>query len=445
MMQMQRIEKGRLLASRGFLSVTFLSVLTAVSVGSVGLLGCAAEDVQSPPASGGTGLAPLDLDTAGMKVEIDAMLRITDTLDRHRRMVQLMDSIDDSNLQGAVDAYLENMGRIDPHEVRLFANKWAQIDPHAAVDGILDWPYPRSKNEAVEEAVLQWILSGGGDDARAYVDPLYEGAVPTRRSPTKFMRLAVLKALGAGKNWDELTAMMAATPEEADRELWLTETLIEINRAHDFAAVKEWVDSIDWDAPGDIKVSAMERGLYFAAGLGFERASSWYQEIESNPRAIEVLPMAVNLWGVREPTGAISWLLERSESGVRDALIREITTGWLSRAAEAEEAEAWIRANTANPVIQFTSVIPLATHLVEAGRFRGAADLVREHAPPTYRDQALVGALVRWGQLRSAEVDSYIAEHDIANEVVERYRKRLAQRAVRTERRRRAGPPEDQG
>jgi len=59
---------------------------------------------------------PLDLDSAAMQVEITKMLKTTDTLDRHRRMVQLIDAIDEDNLPGAVAAYNENLARANPHE-----------------------------------------------------------------------------------------------------------------------------------------------------------------------------------------------------------------------------------------------------------------------------------------------------------------------------------------
>ena len=96
-------------------------------------------------------------------------------------------------------------------------------------------------------------------------------------------------------------------------------------------------------------------------------------------------------------------------------------------------------------MIQSTSVVPLANHLVEAGRFQEAADLVREHASPMLRNQALAGTFVRWGQMRPEAVDSYIDEHAIAKDIVETYRERLAKKTVRVERRRRVGVSEDQG
>lgn len=440
-MRVQRVGKRRATA-RGILPRALVSCALATTIASVGLVGC---DGAERDASGGAISAELDLDAAGMKDEINAMLRISDTLDRHRRMVQLMDAIDASNLQGAVDAYDENMSRIDPHEARLFANRWAELAPRDAVDGILDWPYPRSKNQAVLEAVFKWIQEGGGKAARAYVDPRYKGPAEPRRSPTKFMYLAVLQGLGVAKDWDDLTDMMAAAENEGDRELWLTETMIEINRAHDINAVKEWLDFIPWETPGKLKVSAMKRGLHWVAGLDYDQATAWYEEIESHPDAVETLPMAVQAWGVREPPNAIAWLLERPQNGIRDTLLREIMVGWLARAAESADAEAWIRANADDETVKITGLVPLATHLVENRRFEEAADLIREQASPRNRDQALSGTFVRWAQAEPAAVDAYIAKHEIANAIVETFRRRLAKKAVRVDRRRQPRVSEDQG
>ncbi|MCR9095460.1 MAG: hypothetical protein NXI30_14660 [bacterium] len=406
-----------------------ITELTLLCLTAGGFLGC--------DAPGPDGAAPLELDAEQMRVEVGKMLRITDTLDRHRRMVQLMDSIDESNLQGAADAYVENVGRVDPHEARLFANRWSKIDPQAAVSGILAWPYPRSKNQAILEAVFQWAINGGGEEARAFVDPRYEGSAGTLRSPTKFMYLAVLQGLGVAKDWDQLTDMLVDAEEDGDRELWITEVMIEINRVHGLDTTREWLDSIPWDAGGNLKISTMKRGLLFVAGQDYDRAAQWYEKIEAeNPeKAIEAMPQAVQARGASKPRDAIGWLRERPETGVRDALIREIMVGWLARDADREAGEAWIRANLGDPIIQRLGVVPLANHLLESLRFVEAADLVREHAMEPHRSRVLATAFVRWGQVDPGAVDAYIEEHGVSEEIASNYRTRLAQKAVRVKRR----------
>lgn len=445
MLEKSVVEDGPTRRSGWRLARRRIAELTLLSLTAVGFLACDAPNPESADASspGAAGLAPLELDAEQMRVEIGKMLRITDTLDRHRRMVQLVDSIDESNLQGAVDAYVENVGRVDPQEARLFANRWSKIDPQAAVSGILAWPYPRAKNQAILEAVFQWTINGGGEEARAFVDPRYESSGQTLRSPTKFMYLAVLKGLGVAREWDQLTGMLLATEEDGDRELWITEIMIEINRAHGISAVREWLDSIPWESEYDLKVSTMKRGLLWVASHDYDRAAKWYEKIEAeNPdKAIEAMPQAVQARGISHPVDAIGWLRERPETGVRDALIREIMIGWLSRESDREAGEAWIRANLGDPMVERLGVVALANQLLESLRFVEAADVVREHAREPYRSRALTAAFVRWGQNDPGAVDAYIEEHDVSEEVASNYRTRLAQKAVRVKRRGRGNVP----
>ena len=141
-------------------------MLAVLLMTALGLTACEAQRGGESP------YGPIELNAAEMETEVTAMLSTSDILDRHRRLVQLMDSLDAANLEGAKTAYNENLSKVDPREARLFANAWSRIDPQDAVEGILGWRYPRIQNQAVLEAVFQWVLSGGGDDARAsFPDP----------------------------------------------------------------------------------------------------------------------------------------------------------------------------------------------------------------------------------------------------------------------------------
>jgi len=415
-------------------------VIFASLVVAMGIVACSAQEQ-----TGGKDakFGPIDLTADEMKAEVVAMLSIPDTLDRNRRLVQLMDSLNEDNLPGAMAAYSENLSKADPQEARLFANAWAKIDPHGAVDGILGWRYPRIQNQAVLEAVYEWVLSGGGDDARAYIDPHFQsGSIETRRSPTKFMYLAVLQGLGVAKDWDRLTQMLSDHGDDGDRQLWLTEVMVEINRANGIEAVREWVDSIPWDTPSNLKVSALSRGLHWVSGLGGDKAATWWESYEEHPRALEVLPMAVKTWGVHEPPTAVEWLLKREEGAVRSGLLREIVRGWLARSAETEAAEAWLAENLSNEEIALPAAVTYANFLVEEARYRDAADIVQKFALPQHRNRALTGALVNWAESDAEAAAAYCEEADVPEEVVEAYQRRLASKPIRVQRNQVPNAPE---
>lgn len=385
----------------------------------------------TPPSGAGT--AKLELDAEQMKIETAEMLKISDTLERHRRMIELIDAIDEDNLAGALDGYEENLTKVDPHEVRLIANKWAQIDPHGAVVRILDqWTYSKIANQAVLEAVYIWVNSDDSKAARAYVDPNFDGPIEARRSPSKFMVRAVLQALGVAGKHDELTSMFAELENDGDRELYLTQTMIEINRARGMGEVKAWVDSIPWDTPKDLKFSALKRGLDWIAKVSGPHAAEWWEEYEDHPSAIRVLPMAVKAWGVLDPGPALLWLGKRQPTTVQAALAREIARGWLTR--EPEEAEAWIVAHLDEPVVLENATLVLANRLVKQMRFEEAIELATKAPDPKQRDVALVAVLREWSAIPDGAVEQYVAAGHVPDEVVAAWRKKMETHPIKVRR-----------
>lgn len=379
--------------------------------------------------------APLSLDAAAMEAEVKAMIATPDILDRHRQAVRLMDSLNEENLPGAIAGYEASLNRVDPHEVRLFANAWAKLDPKGALDRILDeWRFPRISHQAVLEVVYEWALSGDSEALRAYVDPSFDGPIEARDSVTKIVVLAVLQALGTAGDWDQLTDLLAAREDDGDRELWITEVFVAINRAHGLEGSKAWMDSIAWDAPNDLKISVMKRLLHSVAAQPGNQAQTWYEEIESHPRAIEVLPMAVKGWGLRQPPEALLWLAERAPSQTRDRVMREISLGWVQRDAGA--AEEWLLANFSNEPIRRAGLVPVIQLRMQEKRFEEAADLARAEGLEDSKEKLLAQVFREWATLSPEAVDAYAAKHDVSRDVVALYHELVAKRTEKVKRRR---------
>jgi hypothetical protein len=409
------------------------------------LLVCALGCSPSGSVTGGSG-QPLALDSPQMKTAAQEMLSISDTLDRHRRLVELMDALNEDNLPGAIEAYESYLSRVDPHEIRLFTNAWAQIDPKGALDRILDtWRYPRINRQAVLEVVTIWVQSGDGKAARAYVDPKFEGPIPSRQSPTKFMVLAVLQSLAVEGEYDELTAMLASLEDDGDRELFITEVMVEMNRAGGKGGVKAWLDSIPWDTPKNLKFSTLKRGLDWVSKMSGPQAARWYEEIESDPRAVQLLPMAVKSWGVRDPGAAILWLGDRQPTTVRAALVREIGRGWTEREAKAPEAEAWIQAHIEIPLVRDHLSLVLANYWAREKRFEDSIEMAKNVPTTGQRDHAIAAVLREWSGYDDDATEAFIASGRVPETAIAWYRKQTAENPIKVRRVRVAKPPKGQG
>ena len=381
-------------------------------------------------AGGGAGAdcTPLDLDAAGMETAVAEMLATADTVERHRSAIAIGDALTTDNLPGFVQALDDNINKVDPNEVRLLAHAWADVDPKGALDHILEeWRYPRVSNGAVEEVVYVWAASGDGASARAYVDPSFDGPVAAPRSPTRFMQLAVLKALGVAQDFENLTALFASVEDPGDRDFWTTRVLIEMNRVHGMPAIRGWVDSIPWDAPNDLKMAALKKAIDWRARGSYADAQAWYEELEAEQPRPALLDPVVQAQGVREPANAILWLAERPQDNERDRLIREIMNGWMIREDPAvrDEARTWAVSQVNHEVLG-----PLVSPLVVRGfvggnRVREAADFVLANPEVTNPERLLPFVLVRWASIDVDAVDAYIKEKGIDEEIVEAYQQEL--------------------
>jgi len=399
--------------TRGHLLISILLVLAIA-------LGCSAERTGSRAGAPGVG----DLDSEQMKTAIAEMLRMTDTLDRNRRAIELMDALDEDNLPGAIEAYETDLTRVVPHESRLFANAWAKIDPKGALDRMLDtWRYPKISFQSVEEAVYVWVNSGDAAAARAYVDPSIDSTQLQGRTPTKFMVQAVLKALAVAGEYEELTGLFESLEDDGNRQLFLTEVMIEMNRVRGLPVVREWIETIPWDSPSDLKFAALTRALDWTSKMGGQIATAWYEDIEDQPRAIELLPVTVAGWGFVAPQEALPWLAQRPESTIRDQLMRRAASGWLSR--KPEEAEAWLVEHLDEPLMRDRMLVPLANFRLTQRRYLDALELAQQIPNPSERDQVLTNVLTEWSRLDSAAAEEYIADQQIGEAVVAAMRKQL--------------------
>lgn len=431
---------GTLGAASRFRWAGALAALLALSL----LLACGSEGGVEGADSKPVVAAPLELDAEGMEAKVGEMLATADTLERHRLAIALADALDEENLPGAVAALDANLPKIDPHEIRILAHAWAEIDPAGALDHMLEnWRYPRVSNQAIEEVVYVWASSGDAAAARAYVDPTFDGPIPAPRSPTKFMQLAVLKALGVAQEWDQLTGLFGSIEDEGDREFWLTRVLIEINRVHDASLIKAWVDSIPWDAPNDLKVSALKRGIDWRARASAETAQDWYEEIESHPRAPEVMAEAVVKQGIREPAEALAWLRQRPPGATRDRLIREIVAGWLGRedGQKVVAAREWVRANSEDEVIRDLVAGIFVKSLTKSVDYEAALDYAYRYPEAAKADRIVPVVLAEWATFDEPRVGAYIEENDLDEATVAAYHEQLARRRDTIDVRRARGTP----
>lgn len=404
------------------------------------LAGLCAAGCDRPSSSASRSVVGTDLDSADMKAAVLETIKASDTLERNRRWVAIADALDEQNLPGALEAFDEALNHVDEYEVRLFANKWARIDPEGALNHITStWRYPKATNQAVNEIVYVWARNDS-EAAAEYVAPSFDGPITERRSPKKFMILATLRALAAEGDLDELTRVLSTLEDDGDRGLWLTQVMREMNRARGNDVTQAWVESIPWDTPNNVKRAAFNRALDWLARISPTAAAEWYEEFEGERDISELLRPVVNAWGVQDPGAALLWLSDREKSATQASLAREVYRGWFDWGPEyGEEAEAWTLAHRGVPIVEDHLVMMLGNVYVHRKRYEEAAELVASARPDLMR-VGLPIVFAEWATLDENEVAAYIEANQVSEEIVDAYRTRVENRPVKVQRRR-APPP----
>ncbi len=427
---------ARKTARAGAAALPLCLVLVATS-----LAGC--DSATSPNAGASNRVLPADLDASGMKTAVLDTISSIDSLDRARRWVEIADLLDDENLPGALEAFDEELNRADEYEIRIFANKWAQLDPEGALDYITDnWRYPKATNQAVNEIFYVWARNDSAA-AREYIAPSFEEPIAGRRSPKKFMVLATLRALAASGDLDELTRLFGSLEDNGDRNLWLTQVMREMNRARGNEATQAWVESIPWDTPNGVKRAAFNRALDWLARISPSGAAKWYEKFEGERDLSELLRPIVKAWGIQDPAATLMWLNDRPRNPTQLTYVREVYRGWFDWGPEyGEEAEAWTRANRGVELVEDPLVFMLTQVLVHQRRYEDAAEWINT-ARPEIRSKALPGVFAEWATLDASAVDAWVAANQISEEIVDDYRARVENNPVKVKRRR-SQPPAKQ-
>ena len=206
--------------------------------------------------------------------------------------------------------------------------------------------------------------------------------------------------------------------------------MIEMNRVNGTEQVREWIDSISWEEPNNLKLSVLKRALDWRSRKDYAVSQAWYEEIERERSRPSLLESVVKAQGVREPGNAMLWLVARPTSEDRDRLIREIMAGWLSR-EEPElraEGQAWALANSSNDAIRPFIAPILVRSFMGSNQVRQAAEYALQYPEEAIADRNLPFILVRWASMDVDTVEAFIAENEIAPEMIEAFRSEVEQR-----------------
>ncbi|MFK7896413.1 MAG: hypothetical protein AB8G23_11285 [Myxococcota bacterium] len=353
------------------------------------------------------------LDAAAMKQEMSVALSEGDTLDRNTLMVNLLHRLTTGNLEGAIGAHEEVISSLDPEEVRLFANAWARIDAGGALDRVTTWRNPLVSRRAISEIVFYWTSTGEADAARKYALDSMRRNEEDSKGANNIVLDSVVRGLASSGEHEELTKVLEEFPDDRPRTFLITKAMLQFYR-QGLPAVQGWVDSIPWEAKNNLKRAALRSSMVSMVEADGAVASAWFARNEGNLDKGEFIEEFAASWAKREPKAAIDWLRERPQSAARSTALRATAFRYLMQ--EGPEAEAWIRENLEDPLIDTTMRFPLAQYLMSVD-IQKALPVAVKIGKTNEKSNALKQILMMWSRTDYDAVKRYMAEVGVPADV----------------------------
>jgi hypothetical protein len=363
---------------------------------------------EGAPSTGST--APLGAEE--MKTALIEALANPDTLDRIDAVTDLMRRIDAKNVEGAMAAYDDSVEGLDRDEVRLFANAWARIDPKSALDRFTHWRAPRVGQSAIAEVVFYWTRNGGADAAREYALSSL-GDLPDGKTIRNIVLDSTAAGLASAGQYESLTKLLEPLPSDQPRSWVITQAMLEFYRAGP-SALRDWVDSIPWEAQNDLKRDALRSALIGLSNIDGPRAFEWYEAVESRLAPGDFLEGMSQAWSGHEPLRTIEWLRTRPESEGRRMALRAAAYRYLK--SDGKAASEWIKANLEDPSIDESMRFPLAQYTMSVD-LQGALPLAEKIPAPGEKLEALKQILIMWSRTDFDAVEKYMTEVGVPYEV----------------------------
>lgn len=376
------------------------------------------------------------IDAAKMKTEMMSALAERDTLDRATRIIGLVHRLDADNLEGAIEAHEESLRGLDREEVRVFMNGWARIDAKGALDRLATWRNPGVVRQGIAEVVFYWTLNGGAEEARAYALASLGKSDDDTETTRNVIVDSVVRGLASAGEHEQLTALLETFPSDRTRTWVMTQGMLQLYRKG-LSDVQAWVDSIPWDAKNDLKRDALRSSLVSMAGADGPTAAAWLERVEDRLEKGEILEDLSHAWAQSDPLATIEWLRARPQSAKRSAALRAASFEFLKQ--KGPEAEAWIRANLDDPVIDTTMRFPLAQYLMSVD-IQQALPVAEKIGRLNEKSNALKQILMMWSRTDYDAVKRYMAEVGVPADVE---RTVVGQNQMRKQKR--AGESEKQG
>jgi len=290
-------------------------------------------------------LAASSRSSASMREAVLDALREPTSLERYSRLGNLLGGLNSRNLDGAVEAYEQQLDFVDEPEVRMMAGAWAQLDAPGAFDRVRTrWPQRYARRVALGEIVYQWAMDDPSSASAAVAGLPASDVTGSDDIPRK-----LIEGWAQTPDFYSATDYVASLPRSALRqELTMTISREILERLGPEALI-QWSESVQADTPRKFRLVAYRKAARMLAQHDPEAAAAWVEKRYGEDDTAGATRIVATQWAEADPDAAFAWLLSRPDDDERSQAIGFAFRDWLSRDRKA--AQHWLESATPGPAL----------------------------------------------------------------------------------------------
>ena len=285
------------------------------------------------------GRAATPTEAAGAPEDLGASVRSAlgeaGSLARLARTANLMQHLDADAVPEVAAVYDLMLSGLDECDIRPFVDAWTQIDPAAALDHTLSWPYESRRKFGVDAAIRSWAV-------RDPFDALLVSEQLRQEHPSlaagAFKNLVIGWVQSGQRGLDSYIAGLS--PLRRDDAIGLV--VGGLMRRGGTKPTLRWAGAIlgndEYDS--NFKKSAFRRGARSVARWYPERAAEWVMKHEGESYADQGVRFVAELWADRDGLAAMQWVRDQPAGKSRDDAVLRTFNRW--SAWDPKGAEKWL-------------------------------------------------------------------------------------------------------
>lgn len=293
------------------------TVLSLLLLGTMGLCACS-----GPGDSGRSNPLATSLSSVEMKQAVQSALTRDQVLERAELLIPLLQGLHADNVQGAAEAFEEQLSIGSKQELRLFLAAWGKFDPKATLEYASNWTMGNLRSFGVTTVASDWAARGGGQEAAEALLELREWRVRDNA-----LGEMVFDWVSSG-DVEGVTEFTAALPESGGKNVLAENIVTSLIQKEGVDGTIAWSNNIIRERDESLWQAPLKKALEVISKRDPERASLWWTQHADQEWAQNGFRTIAFDWAATDPVAALAWIRQLPGDDPRHVALIKIASSW---------------------------------------------------------------------------------------------------------------------